>query len=169
MPRPILDAQVRLALHPDHTSAVTATITGPDRYLARATLAEHGFRWTSDETMAMARIDHDEPHYADQAARALREGGTTVEIEPALQGEMETEWSYGNYPMHWLNQNEVREVSAEAQRIHDDIAAGRLTIHFFLGRFSSVSRPESPLRLDRTARQKVLGGGCRAAGRPGDR
>ncbi len=129
MPRPVLDAQVRLALHPDHTSAVTAAITGPDRYLARATLAEHGFRWTSDETMALARIDHDEPHYADQAARALREGGTTVEIEPALQEEMETEWSYGNYPMHWLNQNEVREVSAEAQRIHDDIAAGRLTIH----------------------------------------
>ncbi|MFI1060541.1 DUF317 domain-containing protein [Streptomyces spororaveus] len=128
MPRPVLDAQVRLALHPDHTSAVTATITGPDRYLARATLAEHGFRWTSDETMALARIDHDEPHYADQAARALREDGATVEIDPALQEEIDTEWTYGNYPMDWLTRDEIREVSAEAQRIHDDIAAGRLTI-----------------------------------------
>ncbi|MEU7606891.1 DUF317 domain-containing protein [Streptomyces sp. NPDC041003] len=129
MPRPALEAHVRLALHPDHTSAVTATITGPDRYLARTALAEHGFRWTSDATMALARIDHDEPHYADQAARALREGGTTVDIDPALQEEIATEWTYGNYPTTWLTQDEVREVSAEAQRIHDDIAAGRLTIH----------------------------------------
>ncbi|MFG2981405.1 hypothetical protein ACGFYQ_09105 [Streptomyces sp. NPDC048258] len=119
---------------------MTATITGPDRYLARAALAEHGFRWTSDATMALARIDHDEPHYADQAARALRDGGTTVEIDPALQEEIATKWTYGNYPMTWLTQDEVREVSAEAQRIHDDIAVGRLTIHLFLGQFRFVHR-----------------------------
>ncbi len=119
MPRPALDAQIRLALHPGHTSAVTATITGPDRYLARAALSAYGFCWTSDETMALARIDHDEPHYADQAARTLREDGATVEIEPALQEEINTEWTYGNYPMRWPNRDEVREVSAEAQRIHD--------------------------------------------------
>ncbi|MFI7174656.1 hypothetical protein [Streptomyces spororaveus] len=139
MPRPVLNAQVRLVLNPVHTSAVTATITGPDRHLARATLAEHGFRWTSDTTMALAPIDHDEPHYADQAARALRESGTAVVIEPALQEEIDTEWTYGNYPMHWLNQDEIREVSAEAQRIHDDIAAGRRTIHLVLRQFGSVS------------------------------
>ncbi|WP_406186137.1 DUF317 domain-containing protein [Streptomyces sp. NBC_01006] len=132
MPRPAVDAQVSLARHPDHSSAVTATLTGPDPYLARATvLSAHGFRWTSDETMTLARIDHDEPHYADQAARALREDGATVEIDPALQEEIDTEWTYGNAPTHWqwLTRDEIREATAEAQRIHDDIAAGRLVIH----------------------------------------
>lgn len=132
MPRPAVDAQVRLALHPDQSSTVTATLTGPDPYLARATvLSAHGFRWTSDETMILARIDHDEPHYADQAARVLREIGATVKIDPALQEEIDTEWTYGNAPTHWqwLTRDEIREATAEAQRIHDHIAAGRLVIH----------------------------------------
>ncbi|MFF4386822.1 DUF317 domain-containing protein [Streptomyces sp. NPDC001552] len=43
--------------------------------------------------------------------------------------DFDTEWTYGNYPMDRLTRDEIREVSAEAQRIHDDIAAGRLTIH----------------------------------------
>ncbi|MFJ7423343.1 DUF317 domain-containing protein [Streptomyces uncialis] len=34
-----------------------------------------------------------------------------------------------NYPMPWLSRDEIREVSNEAQKIHDDIAAGRLIIH----------------------------------------
>ncbi|WP_367137568.1 MULTISPECIES: hypothetical protein [Streptomyces] len=31
--------------------------------------------------------------------------------------------------MPWLTREEIREVSAEAQTIHDDIASGRLVIH----------------------------------------
>ncbi|CAM5328292.1 hypothetical protein SAVIM338S_00873 [Streptomyces avidinii] len=122
---------VRLALHPDHSSAVVATLTAPERYLARSVLAEYGFRATGDSTMALARIDHDEPHHADKAASALREGGAIVEVSDALQVEIETEWTYGNAPTHWqwLTPEEIREHTGEAQRIHDDIAAGRLTIH----------------------------------------
>ncbi|MCX5270047.1 hypothetical protein [Streptomyces virginiae] len=122
---------VRLALHPDHSSAVVATITTAERYLARAVLAEFGFRPTGNSTMVLARIDHDEPHHADKAASALREGGAIVDVSAALQEEIETEWTYGNAPTHWqwLTPGEIREHTGEAQRIHDDIAAGRLTIH----------------------------------------
>ncbi|MER5760608.1 DUF317 domain-containing protein [Streptomyces sp. NPDC002082] len=122
---------VRLALHPEHSSAVVATLTTPERYLARAVLAEYGFRPTGDSTMVLARIDHDEPHHADRAALALRQGGAIVEVSAALQEEIETEWTYGNAPTHWqwLIPEEIREHTGEAQRIHDDIAAGRLTIH----------------------------------------
>ncbi|WP_371589028.1 DUF317 domain-containing protein [Streptomyces virginiae] len=128
MPSPS-PAHVRLALHPDHGTAVIATITGNTFYLARAALAIHGFRSTSDTTMVLARIDHDAPHYADKAAQALREDGTTVDVDPALQEEIDTEWTYGNYPMHWLTREEIRGVSADAQAIHDAIAAGSLVIH----------------------------------------
>ncbi|WP_327303673.1 hypothetical protein OG730_08665 [Streptomyces sp. NBC_01298] len=134
-------SDVRLALHPDHSSAVVATLTAPERYLARSVLAKYGFRATGDSTMVLARIDHDEPHHADKAAAALREGGAIVEVSAALQVEIETEWTYGNAPTHWqwLTPEEIREHTGEAQRIHDDILAGRLTIHLFLGQFRSVS------------------------------
>uniref|UniRef100_A0AAU2K146 DUF317 domain-containing protein n=1 Tax=Streptomyces sp. NBC_00049 TaxID=2903617 RepID=A0AAU2K146_9ACTN len=122
---------VHLALHPDHSSAVIATISTPDRYLARAVLAEYGFRPTSNDSMVLARIDHDEPHHAEKAAFALRQSGATVEISAALQEEIDTEWTYGNAPTHWkwLTRAEIRQATGEAQRIHDDIAAGRLVIH----------------------------------------
>ncbi|MCX5275349.1 MULTISPECIES: DUF317 domain-containing protein [Streptomyces] len=132
MPQPGLsDAHISLALHPDHSSAVTATLAGPEssQNLARTALSYRGFHPIDLSTLVLARIDHDEPHYADQAAQALREVGATVEITPSLQEEIDTEWTYGNYPMPYLDRDEIREVSAEAQRIHDDIAAGRLTIH----------------------------------------
>lgn len=132
MPQPGLgEAHIRLARHPDHSSAVTATLAGPEssRNLARTALSNRGFRWIDLKTLVLARIDHEEPYYADQAARALRDVGATVEIAPSLQEEIDTEWTYGNYPMPYLDRDEIREVSAEAQRIHDDIASGRLTIH----------------------------------------
>lgn len=132
MPQPGLgEAHIHLARHPDHSSAVTATLTGPEssRHLAETALCDRGFRWVDLKTLVLARIDHDEPYYADQAARALRDEGATVEIAPSLQEEIDTEWTYGNYPMPYLSQDEIREVSAEAQRIHDDIASGRLIIH----------------------------------------
>ncbi|MFD3557589.1 hypothetical protein ACFWWA_36660 [Streptomyces goshikiensis] len=52
---------------------MTATITGPSPDLVCATLFVHGLRRIDDQTMALARIDHDEPHYADKAARVLRD------------------------------------------------------------------------------------------------
>lgn len=122
---------VRLALHPDHSSAVVATLNdhGVGRDLSHELLALYHFHRVDDRTAVLARIDHDEPYYANQAARALLEKGTRVEIDSALQTEIDTEWTYGNYPMPYMDRNEIREVSAEAQRIHDDIASGRLTIH----------------------------------------
>ncbi|MFE9795800.1 hypothetical protein ACFYRL_29160 [Streptomyces goshikiensis] len=31
--------------------------------------------------------------------------------------------------MPWCTREKIRQVSADAQRIHDDVATGRLTIH----------------------------------------
>ncbi|MFB6517308.1 hypothetical protein [Streptomyces sp. NPDC056401] len=52
-----------------------------------------------------------------------------MDIAPALQEEIDTEWTWADYPMPWCTHEEVRQVSADAQRIHDDIATGRLTVH----------------------------------------
>ncbi|MEU0990665.1 DUF317 domain-containing protein [Streptomyces sp. NPDC005953] len=130
MPRTPI-AHVRLDRHPEHPDAVTAALagTGDGADTARALLAGHGFRPLDHVTMVLARIDHEEPHYANQAATALRAAGAAVEITPGLQDEIDTEWTWANYPMPWLTRDEVREVSQEAQKIHDDIAAGRLIIH----------------------------------------
>ncbi|WP_405889847.1 hypothetical protein OG427_07310 [Streptomyces sp. NBC_00133] len=129
MPHPATDAHVHLARHPQHPDAVTATITGAGTYTARALLTVHGFRQVGEQTMILARIDHEEPHYAHRAAHALREEGVIVHITPGLQEGIDTEWTWANYPMHWLNRDEIRDVSAAAQKIHDDIASGRLVIH----------------------------------------
>lgn len=129
MPHPATDARVHLAEHPGRASAVTATLTGSGTELARALLSTHGFRQVDIRTMILVRIDHEEPHYADQAARDLRTEGIAVEIDPGLQEAVDTEWTWVNYPMHWLNREEIRGISNDAQKIHDDIAAGRLTIH----------------------------------------
>ncbi|MEU1629215.1 hypothetical protein ABZ746_28650 [Streptomyces sp. NPDC020096] len=129
MPNPALDAHIHLAQHPQHPGAVTATVTGSGTHTARALLSAHGFRPVDEQTMILVRIDHEEPYYADQAAHILREEGATVEISPSLQDDINTEWNWANYPMPWLNRDEIREVSNAAQAIHDDIASGRLTIH----------------------------------------
>ncbi|MFJ4338582.1 DUF317 domain-containing protein [Streptomyces sp. NPDC088915] len=122
-------AHVRFSLHPDHHPAVLATATGPTADAARSHLHDAGFRSTSSTTMVLARIDREEPHYADKTAERLRQLGFTTEIDPALQEEIDTEWTWANYPMPWCTREEIREVGAEAQRLHDDIADGRLVIH----------------------------------------
>ncbi|QLE75261.1 hypothetical protein FGW37_29965 [Streptomyces rectiverticillatus] len=129
MPDPTLQARVRLGRHPEHPDAVTATTAGTDTYTARALLSVHGFRPTDEHTMILARIDHEEPYYADQAAHALQEAGVTVEVTPSLRDDINSEWTWLDYPMHWLNRDENRAVSNEAQKIHDDITSGRLVIH----------------------------------------
>lgn len=121
-------AHVGLDRHPQHPDAVTATVTGPRAATARAILSGYLFR-PADGRMVLARIDHEEHHHADRAARALRQAGISVEITPGLQEDIGTEWTWANYPMPWLTRDEVREVGVEAQKIHDDIAPGHLVIH----------------------------------------
>lgn len=95
----------------------------------RALLTLHGFAPLDDTTLIMARIDREEAHYADQAAHALRDQGATVDITPQLQEEIDTEWTWANYPMPWCSREEIREVSNDAQKIYDDIRTSRLIIH----------------------------------------
>ncbi|WP_282695219.1 DUF317 domain-containing protein [Streptomyces sp. CC208A] len=123
------DAHIRFTLHPDHHPAVIATTSGQTSDAARSDLHDLGFRSTGPATMVLARIDREEPHYTAQAAHLLQQYGYTTEIDPALQEEIDTEWTWGNYPYPWCTRDEIRAVSTEAQRIHDDIAAGRLIIH----------------------------------------
>ncbi|GAA3389113.1 DUF317 domain-containing protein [Streptomyces roseoviridis] len=129
MPYAPADAHIHFALHPDHHSGVIATTSGPTADAARSHLQDLGWRSTSPTTMVLARIDREEPYYAATAAEQLHRYGFTVDIAPDLQEEIDTEWTWGNYPFPWCTREEVREVSAEAQRIHDDIAEGRLFIH----------------------------------------
>ncbi|MFI1890205.1 DUF317 domain-containing protein [Streptomyces jumonjinensis] len=131
MPHPEPAAHVHLALHPDHRPAVTATLTGATNAAVREILLAHGFQdpAAGSGAMVLARIDREEPYYAARAAEDLARQGCHTVIEPALQEEIDTEWAWGNYPMPWLTRDEVREVSAAAQEIHDDIASGRLTVH----------------------------------------
>ncbi|WP_329309178.1 DUF317 domain-containing protein [Streptomyces microflavus] len=129
MPHAPANAHIRFALHPDHHPGVIATTSGPTADAARSHLHDLGWRSTGPTTMVLARIDRDEPHYANIAAEQLQRYGFTVDITPGLQDEIDTEWEWGNYPFPWCTQEEVREVSAEAQRIHDDIAEGRLVVH----------------------------------------
>ncbi|NJQ03310.1 DUF317 domain-containing protein [Streptomyces zingiberis] len=129
MTSPSTDAYVCLDTHPTHTSAVTATITGPQRGQARAALTAHGFEILDEDTLVMARIDHEEPHWAEKAAQALAVDGLITEITPRLREAIEEEWTWANYPMPWCTRAEIREVSNEAQKIYDDIRHGRLIIH----------------------------------------
>ncbi|WP_157856061.1 hypothetical protein [Streptomyces aureocirculatus] len=100
-------------------------------------------RWhlrpASDDTMLLVRIDPEEPYYANITANPLRDTGITVDITDQLQEEIDTEWTWADHPMTWLDRDGIRLVSADAQKIHDDIQSGRLTIHLFLGQFRSVS------------------------------
>lgn len=108
---------------------MTATLTGTHHRAAQALLAARGFENLDDHTMVLARIDHEEPYWAHQATHALHAEGITTEITPRLRKAIDEEWTWANYPMHWLTRAEVREVSNAAQSIYDDIRHGRLIIH----------------------------------------
>ncbi|MFE6979285.1 DUF317 domain-containing protein [Streptomyces sp. NPDC057682] len=62
-------------------------------------------------------------------AKALAAEGIAVEITPQLQEAIDEEWAWADYPMPWCTRGEVRWVSDQAQKIHDDIQHGRLLIH----------------------------------------
>ncbi|MFE9686744.1 DUF317 domain-containing protein [Streptomyces sp. NPDC006285] len=126
---PSIDAHVRLDTHPHHPSAVVATITGTARHIAQAHLSVRGFESVAPDTLVMARIDREEPYWAQQAAEALIAERITAEITPKLRGAINEEWTWPDYPMSWCTRSEIREVSNEAQKIHDDIRYGRLIVH----------------------------------------
>ncbi|MFF3849650.1 DUF317 domain-containing protein [Streptomyces sp. NPDC002328] len=129
MPHAPLDAHVRLDIHPAHPSAVTATLTGADHRTAQALLASRGFEPLDPHTMVLARIDHEEPYWAAQAAQAMTAEGITTEVTPALREAITEEWTWADHPMPWCSRAEIREVSDQAQKIHDDIRHRRLLIH----------------------------------------
>lgn len=129
MTTPVIDAHVRLDTHPAHSSAVTATLAGTRHRTAHALLAARGFEAVDEHTLVLARIDHEESYWAENAAQALTVEGITTEITPRLREAIDEEWTWANYPMHWCTREEIREVSNEAQKIYDDIRHGRLVVH----------------------------------------
>ncbi|MFF3364515.1 DUF317 domain-containing protein [Streptomyces misionensis] len=126
---PAIDAHVRLDTHPTHPSAVTAVLTGAQARVASRALEAAGWSVADTGVLVLARIDHEEPYRADYAARHLTAEGITVEITPRLQEAIDEEWTWPNYPMPWCTRSEIREVSDEAQKIHDAIRNGHLLIH----------------------------------------
>ncbi|MFC9926593.1 DUF317 domain-containing protein [Streptomyces sp. NPDC127190] len=126
---PAIDAHVRLDTHPTHPSAVTAVLTGTQARVASMALEAAGWSVAATGVLVLARIDHEEPYWADYAARHLITEGMTVEITPRLQEAIDEEWTWPNYPMPWCTRSEIREVSNQAQKIHDAIRNGHLLIH----------------------------------------
>ncbi|MFD9288385.1 DUF317 domain-containing protein [Streptomyces sp. NPDC060030] len=129
MTTPSIDAHVRLDVHPHHSSAVTAVLTGSQAHIAHVALEAGNWSVLGQNTLVLARIDHEEPYWAEWAAEQLTADGITVEITPKLREAMDEEWTWANYPMHWCTRSEIRQVSNEAQKIHDDIRHGHLLIH----------------------------------------
>ncbi|MFJ9979372.1 DUF317 domain-containing protein [Streptomyces cyaneofuscatus] len=129
MTSPAPDAHVRLDTHPTHASAVIATVTGPDIAEIVAVLEADAWHTVAEATLVLVRIDREEPHWAQKTADRLTAHGVTVAITPRLQDAIDEEWTWANYPMHWCTREEIREVSDQAQQIHDAIRHGRLRIH----------------------------------------
>ncbi|MEH0441553.1 DUF317 domain-containing protein [Streptomyces scabiei] len=124
-----IDAHVHLDTHPTHPSAVTAVLTGPQAHIAHLGLEAADWTVVADNVLVLVRIDHEEPYWAQDAAKHLTAEGITVEITSRLQEAMDEERTWANYPMPWCTRSEIREVSNEAQKIHDDIRHGQLLIH----------------------------------------
>ncbi|MCZ1006876.1 DUF317 domain-containing protein [Streptomyces lydicus] len=124
-----IDARVRLDTHPTHPSAVIATLTGTQAHIPHMGLEAADWHVVAKNTLVLARIDHEEPYWAADAARELIASGIAVEITPRLREAIDEEWTWADYPMHWCTRTEIREVSAEAQKIYDDIRHGLLLIH----------------------------------------
>ncbi|MGW3835094.1 DUF317 domain-containing protein [Streptomyces microflavus] len=129
MTSPAPDAWVRLDTHPTHASAVIATVAGPDTAEVVAVLQADAWHTVAEATLVLVRIDREEPHWAQKTADRLTTDGVTVDITPRLQDAIHEEWTWANYPMHWCTREEIREVSDQAQQIHDAIRHGRLRIH----------------------------------------
>ncbi|MGW1604503.1 DUF317 domain-containing protein [Streptomyces eurythermus] len=129
MTEPALDAHVRFDTHPTHSTAVTATVTGSQAHAAVMGLEADGWETVAKNTLVLARIDHEEPYWANEAAQQLNALGITTEISDRLRKAIHEEWTWADYPMPWLTPSEIREVSDQAQKIYDDIRHGDLLIH----------------------------------------
>ncbi|MER5851290.1 DUF317 domain-containing protein [Streptomyces sp. NPDC002012] len=129
MTTPSIDAHVRLDSHPAHSSAVTAALTGTQAHVTHMALEADGWIAVAENILVLARIDHEEPYWAEKAAQALNAEGITTEIAPSLREAIDEEWTWANYPMPWCTRSEIREVSDQAQKIYDDIQYGHLLIH----------------------------------------
>ncbi|MER6274270.1 DUF317 domain-containing protein [Streptomyces sp900105755] len=123
-----IDAHVRLDTHPIHPSAVTAVLAGTQAHVAQLGLEAADWTAVADNVLVLVRIDREEPYWAKDAAKHLSAEGIAVEITPRLQEAMDEEWTWANYPMPWCTRSEIREVSNQAQKIHDDIHHGQLLI-----------------------------------------
>ncbi|CAL9460035.1 hypothetical protein [Streptomyces sp. enrichment culture] len=124
-----IDAHVRLDTHPTHPSAVQAVLTGSQAHVALMALEAACWSVAATGVLVLARIDHEEPYWAADTAKHLIAEGITVEVTPRLQEAIDEEWTWPNYPMPWCTRSEIREVSDQAQKIHDDIRHGHLLIH----------------------------------------
>jgi hypothetical protein len=98
---PAIDAHVRLDTHPTHPSAVQAVLTGTQARVALMALEAADWSVAAANVLVLARIDHEEPYWADDAATHLTAEGVTVEITPRLQEAIDEEWTWPNYPMPW--------------------------------------------------------------------
>lgn len=126
---PFINAHVRLDTHPTHPSAVTATVTGHHAHVAFVALEADGWEAVAADTLVLARIDREEPYWANQASQQLEDVGITTEISSELREAIDLEWTWPNYPMPWCTRAEIRNVSNQAQKIYDDIRHGRLLIN----------------------------------------
>ncbi|WP_338492080.1 DUF317 domain-containing protein [Streptomyces sp. SJL17-4] len=137
MPYAPADAHIHFSLHPDHHPdhhpGVIATTSGPTADAARSHLHDLGWHSTNPTTMVLARIDHEEPYYTTTATELLQRYGFTTEIDPAPQAEIDAEWVWESYRFPGCSREEVRERTAAAQHIHDDINDGHLIIHLHAG------------------------------------
>lgn len=120
---------VRFDTHPEHPSAVIATLSGPRQDLALRLLREAGFEAVGLHTLVMARIDCEEPYWTHKTAQELAANGIPTHITDRLRTAINEEWDWANYPWPWCTREEIREVSNDAQKIHNDIRHGRLLVH----------------------------------------
>ncbi|MGW1224884.1 hypothetical protein [Streptomyces sp. NPDC002530] len=104
-------------------------MSGAQAHVATVALEAAGWSVAAPTVLVLVRIDHEEPYWANETAKALAAEGIAVEITPQLQEAIDEEWTWANYPMSWCTRSEVREVSDQAQKIHDDIQQGRLRVH----------------------------------------
>ncbi|MFE4546988.1 hypothetical protein [Streptomyces sp. NPDC056785] len=103
-----------------------AVLSGSQAHVALMALEAGGWSVAATHLLVLARIDHEEPYWANDAAEHLAAEGITVTITEQLQEAIDEEWTWPAYPMPWCTRSEIRGVSNQAQKIHDDIRHGHL-------------------------------------------
>ncbi len=71
MTPPSIDAHVRLDTHPTHPSAVIATLTGTQAHIPHVSLEAADWHVVTKNTLVLARIDHEEPYWAENAVQHM--------------------------------------------------------------------------------------------------